>query len=299
MKKLLFTGGSGFIGRNILDALRYQYVVKTLGVSTGNDYNFDLSKMVPVFYEQFDIILHAAGKAHTTPRNNSESEEFFNVNFKGTKQLCKALENSGLPSVFIFISSVAVYGVESGINITEEHPLSGTSPYAKSKILAEQYLEEWCNKNNVKLGIIRPSLIAGPNPPGNLYSMIKGIKTGRYLSIAGGKARKSILMVQDIINILPALIEKGGKYNICDDKHPSFKELEILISKQLGKKEPMSIPLKLAKLMAMFGDLLGDKAPFNTSKLEKITLSLTFSNDKAKKELNWQPLNVLDNFVIY
>ena len=72
--------------------------------------------------------------------------------------------------------------------------------------------------------------------------MICGIKNNKYFSIAGGKAQKSILMAQDIINLLPSLIERGGIYNVCDDEHPSFKELEGLIAKQLNKKNPLSIP---------------------------------------------------------
>lgn len=46
----------------------------------------------------------------------------FDVNLQGTKNLCAALENSGIPKAFIFISTVAVYGCDFGDNITEEHP---------------------------------------------------------------------------------------------------------------------------------------------------------------------------------
>ena len=191
-----------------------------------------------------------------------------------------------------------MYGCDFGENITEEHPLNGNTPYALSKIKAEKYLQGWCAMHNVKLSILRPSLIAGPNPPGNLGAMIKGIKTGKYLSIAGGGARKSVLMVQDIANLIPLLIERGGIFNVCDTCQPTFRELETIISKQLNKKLPMSIPLGMANLMAKIGDLLGEKAPINTIKLRKITESLTFSNEKAIRELGWKPMNVLDNFKI-
>ena len=151
---------------------------------------------------------------------------------------------------------------------------------------------------NVKLSILRPSLIAGPNPPGNLGAMIDGIKSGKYLSIAGGKARKSVLMVQDIANLVPLLIEKGGIYNVCDSYQPSFRELEMVICKQLNKKLPLSIPYWFAKSMGVFGDCLGEKAPINSLKLRKITHSLTFSSEKAMRELGWKPMNVLKNFRI-
>lgn len=298
MNKILFTGASGFLGNNLKPLLNKLYNLKTLGLTDNDNIRVNLATTVPEIKAPFDVILHAAGKAHVVPKTEAEKKAFFDVNYQGTVNLCKALEKSSVPSAFIFISTVAVYGLETGEEITEEHPLNGDSPYALSKIQAEIFLTEWCKKNNVVLSILRPSLIAGPNPPGNLDAMIQGIQTGRYLSIAGGKARKSVLMVQDIAHLLPALIEKGGVYNVCDDSQPTFRELEVLIAQQLNKHAPLFIPYWLAKSMALAGDLVGKGAPINSLKLSKITESLTFSNEKAKRELNWQPLNVLENFKI-
>ena len=295
---LLFTGASGFLGSNIIQLLNGAYNIISVGLSPQDTYLVDIATDIPTFIDAFDVVFHAAGKAHSVPKTEAEKRLFFDVNLQGTKNLCTALEQSGIPKAFIFISTVAVYGCDSGENITEEHPLNGTTPYALSKIKAEKYLEGWCAMHNVKLSILRPSLIAGPNPPGNLGAMIRGIRNGKYLSIAGGKARKSVLMVQDIANLLPMLIEKGGIYNVCDSYQPSFRELEMVICKQLSRKGPISIPYWLAKSMAVVGDCLGEKAPINSLKLRKITSSLTFSNEKAMRELGWKPMNVLKNFRI-
>ena len=295
---LLFTGASGFLGSNIIHLLNGTYNIISVGLSPQDTYLVDIATDIPTFTDAFDVVFHAAGKAHSVPKTEAEERLFFDVNLQGTKNLCTALERSGIPKAFIFISTVAVYGCDSGENITEEHPLNGTTPYALSKIKAEKYLQGWCAMHSVKLSILRPSLIAGPNPPGNLGAMIRGIRNGKYLSIAGGKARKSVLMVQDIANLLPMLIEKGGIYNVCDSYQPSFRELEMVIYKQLNKKLPLSIPYWFAKSMAIFGDCFGEKAPINSLKLRKITHSLTFSNEKAMRELGWKPMNVLKNFRI-
>ena len=295
---LLFTGASGFLGSNIIQLLNGAYNIISVGLSPQDTYLVDIATDIPTFTDAFDVVFHAAGKAHSVPKTEAEERLFFDVNLQGTKNLCTALERSGIPKAFIFISTVAVYGCDSGENITEEHPLNGTTPYALSKIKAEKYLQGWCAMHNVKLSILRPSLIAGPNPPGNLGAMIRGIRNGKYLSIAEGKARKSVLMVQDIANLLPMLIEKGGIYNVCDSYQPSFRELEMVIYKQLNKKLPLSIPYWFAKSMAIFGDCFGEKAPINSLKLRKITHSLTFSNEKAMRELGWKPMNVLKNFRI-
>jgi nucleoside-diphosphate-sugar epimerase len=243
-------------------------------------------------------VLHAAGKAHVVPKTEEEKQQFVDINYQGTVNLCKALEQVGVPKTFVFISTVAVYGCEYGEMITEEHPLNGDTPYAKSKIMAEEYLTKWCSEHGVTLGILRPSLLAGKNAPGNLGAMVNGVRKGFYMNIAGGKVSKSVLMAEDIARILPLVSEKGGVYNVCDTRQPSFGELSVSVARQLGKSKPISIPYWLAWCMAMVGNLLGSKAPINSYKLEKMTQSLTFSNEKARKELGWEPMDVLENYKI-
>lgn len=298
MKKLLFTGASGFLGYNIRPILEKNYDVHTIGLTDGDDIKFNIAKGVPPINTHYDVVLHAAGKAHTVPKTEAEKQVFYDVNYQGTVNLCKALENAGVPKALIFISTVAVYGCEFGELIDECHPLKGDSPYAKSKIMAEEYLSTWCLDHHVKLGILRPSLLAGRNAPGNLGAMVNGIKKGFYMNIAGGKVVKSILMAEDIARLIPILEEKGGIYNVCDTRQPSFGEISMSVAKQLGKGKPLSIPYWVAWCMAKVGDLLGNKAPINSYKLEKMTKSLTFSNAKARHELNWEPLDVLMNYKV-
>lgn len=298
MDKLLFTGGTGFLGKNVMPILKERYEVVTCGITSDDMIKANLADEVPMLDKHYDVVLHACGKAHVVPKTEAEKQAFFDVNYQGTVNLCSALEKVGVPKALVFISTVAVYGCEYGDLITEEHPLDGHTPYAKSKIMAEEYLTEWCQKHNVVLGILRPSLLAGKNAPGNLGAMVNGVRKGFYMNIAGGKVIKSILMAEDIARIIPALIEKGGVYNVCDTRQPSFGELSISVAKQLGKGKPLNIPYWMAWCMAKVGDLLGSKAPINSYKLEKMTQSLTFSNEKARKELGWEPMDVLTNYKI-
>ena len=298
MKKLLFTGASGFLGQNIRPVLERTYEVQTIGLTDEDDFKVNLAVEVPGIGTHYDIVLHAAGKAHIVPKTEAEKQAFYDVNYQGTVNLCKALELVGVPEALVFISSVAVYGCEFGEGITEEHSLDGKDPYAKSKIMAEKYLTRWCEENGVRLGILRPSLLAGPDAPGNLGAMVDGIRKGFYLNIAGGKVKKSILMAEDIARLLPLLAEKGGVYNVCDSYQPTFGELSVSVAQQLGKRKPVSIPYWMAWCMAKVGDLFGSYAPINSYKLEKMTKSLTFSNEKARCELGWEPLDVLTNYKI-
>lgn len=298
MKTLLFTGGTGFLGKNVMPLLQEQYDVTTCGITPEDMIKANLAKDIPTLDKHYDIVLHACGKAHSVPKTEAEKQVFFDVNYQGTVNLCSALEKVGVPSALIFISTVAVYGCESGELISEDHPLNGETPYAKSKIMAEEYLTKWCSEHGVTLGILRPSLLAGKNAPGNLGAMVNGVRKGFYMNIAGGKVTKSVLMAEDIARILPLIAEKGGVYNVCDTRQPSFGELSISVARQLGKRKPISIPYWMAWCMAMVGNLLGSKAPINSYKLEKMTQSLTFSNEKARRELGWEPLDVLENYKV-
>lgn len=298
MQKLLFTGGTGFLGRNIKPILDRDYEVTTIGIMDADMIKADFVSDIPLLPNRYDIVLHAAGKAHTYPKTEAEIKSFYDVNYQGTINLCSALKKVGVPKSFIFISTLSVYGDEPGCMGTEEgRPLIGSNPYADSKIQAEEYLINWCKKNNVILTIIRPALLAGKGAPGNLGAMINGIRTGAYLSIAGGKAKKSVLMVDDIAHLVPLVAEKGGVYNVCDDHNPSFGELEATIAKQLGKRKPINIPYWMAKCLAWVGDVVSF-FPINSARLEKIVTSDTWSNEKAKRELGWQPMDVLENYKI-
>lgn len=299
MKKMLFTGGTGFLGSNIKPVLDIDYQVTTIGITEKDMLKANLAKEIPILPEHFDIVLHAAGKAHVNPRTNVERQSFFDINYQGTINLCSALEIVGAPKSFVFISTAAVYGENGATEINENAPLLGDSPYALSKRLAEEYLLEWCNKNNVILGILRPSLLAGPNASGNLGIMVNGIKKGYYFNIAGGNVRKSLLMAEDIARILPLIIEKGGGiYNVCDSCQPTYGEISASVAKQLGKHKPLNIPYWFAYCIAFLGNFLGKRAPLNFYRLKKLTTSVTLSNEKARKELQWEPLDVLTNYKI-
>ncbi len=302
MQKLLFTGGSGFVGRHVLPLLGNVYDVTTCdrsGTAAASRHIIcDLTKGAPDLAADspYDIVVHAAGKAHTTPADTASAQEFFDVNLGGTVNLCDGLTAAGLPRSLIFISSVSVYGCESGERIAEDHQLNGSTAYALSKIEAENHLTGWCGQNGVKLTILRPTLLLGHNAAGSLGAMVDGIKRGLYLNIDGGKARRSVMPAEDIAHIVPMVADLGGIYNACSSYAPTYAEISRHIAKQLRRPAPLSLPGWLAGPLARVGDHLGLKAKFNTHRQMKMTSTLTFSNAKLRKATGWIPMDPLTNF---
>jgi nucleoside-diphosphate-sugar epimerase len=128
--------------------------------------------------------------------------------------------------------------------------------------------------------------------------MIKGIRKGYYFNIAGGSAKKSMVLASDVAKFLLKASEIGGVFNLTDGYHPSFFELSENLSQQIGKSRSKNLPFWLAKCIARTGDVFGDKAPLNSVKLHKITSVLTFDDSKAREAFGWHPTPVLEGFDI-
>jgi nucleoside-diphosphate-sugar epimerase len=289
---ILLTGANGFLGKTIVKELSKENSIFSLSRSSGV-YQVVLENEVPNFEEKFDLVVHAAGKAHSVPKTESEKIEFHKVNVIGTGNLLKGFENLVVPEQFVFISSVSVYGQEFGIGINEDHKQEAKDPYGLSKIEAEALVMEWCKKNNVVCTILRLPLLVGENPPGNLGAMIKAIDKGYYFNIGGGKAKKSMVLAEDVATFIPHIAAIGGTYNLTDGFHPDFKSLSAVIAKHYRKAQPLNLPMPVAKMMGFVGDLIGNKAPINSLKLKKITSDLTFDDSKSRK-LGWNPQSVLE-----
>ena len=80
MNKLLFTGGTGFLGKNVMPLLKKDYQVITCGITPEDMINANLAKNAPELPEQYDVVLHAAGKAHVVPKTEEEKQLFYVIN---------------------------------------------------------------------------------------------------------------------------------------------------------------------------------------------------------------------------
>ncbi len=294
MAEFLITGANGFLGKYIADAVS-NLNFRTLGLS-GCNFNVDLSAKIPDFTENYSKIIHAAGLAHTLSSTDESASRFFSVNATGTANLLKGLEKPRpLPRIIIFISTVAVYGLEEGENIDESAPLNGSTPYALSKIEAENLVSKWGRENGVSTLILRLPLIAGANPPGNLGAMIKAIRNGYYFRIGDGTARRSMVLAEDVAKLVAAYTGSSGTYNLTDGYNPEVRELDKAIASAVGRKIRV-LPDSIVRTAALMGDLL-PFLPINSLKYKKLTSSLTFSDAKARREIGWQSKSVIENLV--
>jgi GlcNAc-P-P-Und epimerase len=305
MGHALVTGGSGFLGRHVVNAVlnggtdvtvlarEAHGLVETL-VDDITQPNIDLGARV------FDWLYHVAGLAHIVPRTPEESERFTRVNRDGTHNVLQAVERTGqMPRGVLLVSTVAVYGREQGVDITEDHPREATDPYGVSKAQSEDVVQEWCMRHGVTCGIVRLPLVIGASAPGNFGAMIHSIRNGRYANVGDGKARRSMVIAREAASAFPRIAESGGVFHLTDGHHPSFNELSTTLAESLDVAPPRSVPDIVARALAVGGDTAGfflrRRIPFNSGTYRKMTTSLTFSDDRARTEIGWASSRVVDH----
>ncbi len=288
--RILLTGANGFLGTYLKKALPGEVI--TLGRSKANKISCAIEIAIPTL-PRVDMVIHNAGLAHRVPKSPEEEREFYLVNLFGTQNLLKALDSGiELPKAFIYISTVAIYGLEKGELIDENVEPIPQTPYAKSKYEAEMLLQAWAKQKQVNLTILRLPLVAGANgTPGNLGAMIRGIQRGYYRRIGKAEARKSMVLAEDVATLLPTLLDKSGVYNLTDGHHPKIGELEDYLADFFGKKIK-TIPFWILKLATFLGDRIPG-FPINSYRISKLGESLTFDDAKARTEISWNPRPVI------
>jgi len=297
---ILISGGTGFLGRYFYSYWQsIGYSVESIGRGNKNEIVFDLSKSTPNLSKEYEYFIHCAGKAHMVPKNDKEANEFYLVNEIGTKFFLNAISNQKKkPKGVLIVSSASVYGLTFGELINEKTSLNAKDPYGKSKINSENIAIEWGNLNNIKISIVRLPLVVGKNPPGNLLAMINAIKSGKYFNISGGLAKKSMILATDVASFSFNLINIGGIYNLTDSKHPDFNKLSHVIANNYGITNLKNIPIFLAKILSIICEVLNNifklKIPFTRVTLNKMTLDLTFDDEKARN-IGWKPNSVITN----
>jgi len=298
-KNVLLTGSSGFLGTEILNHfVKNDFTITSLGRTftdaIQNKINWNLEHSLNSLPDlNYVKVIHIAGKAHIVPKTTEEEEAFYTINYKATKELLSKLKLlTELPKQLIFISTVAVYGIETGENISETKEPNPKTPYGKSKYLAEKEVIKWCTLNKVNYLILRLPLIVGINPPGNLNKMLSAISKGTYPQIFNNTAKKSAVLAEDIAVLTTKNINVSGIYNLTDGVHPSFNEFENAFAKSINKKIFLIVPVFILRVVARFGSffeyVFKKSFPFNITKLNKLILPLTFNDEKARKELDWK-----------
>jgi len=279
-KEILLTGAYGFIGSHIRANSPKNVGMITLGMNTANDITVDLSKTSPELSFVPETVIHAAG-------SNSRIK-CHERNVIATRNLCLALEHNP-PKNFIYISSAQVYGLRSGMRVSELHPANPISDYGKSKLHAEHIVKEWSRARNVKLTIIRPVSVIGSGMRGNPGRLERAISSGNKIIVPEGGLR-SFIHVSDLVSMIFAMIGKEGIFNATDGIDHTPIQLVEALSIKYGQPGPRILPSSLVRPALICSRLI----PPIRRGLECFVLNLTFSGESLINASSVTPHNALE-----
>ena len=291
---VLVTGGAGFIGSNLVDALLAKgHSVRILDdMSTGKRSNLPMDNpkveliegdvadaaLVTRVMAGCSAVVHLAAVA-SVQASVDDPVRTHPSNFVGTLNVCEGMREAGINRV-ICASSAAVYGNNGeGESIVEDTPKAPLTPYASDKLSSEYYLDFYRRQHGFEPAIFRFFNVFGPRQdPSSPYSGVISIFSERAvkglpITIFGdGEQTRDFIYVGDLVQILVQAVEarqvEEGAVNVGLNKSTTLKQMLEALSEVVGQLPPISYA------PARSGDIRHSRAD-NTRLLQRFTLGET------------------------
>ncbi|MCX7702493.1 MAG: SDR family NAD(P)-dependent oxidoreductase [Planctomycetota bacterium] len=311
--KALVTGATGFVGSHLVRRLiadgwrvvatkRRRSSLEHLPASQIDFVEWDVSSEPSEELEkalaEVDIVFHLAGVIKSLNK-----DDFYRINFEGTRLLYGMASKHGNIKRFVFFSSQAAAGPSPTVEgIDESAPCKPVCHYGRSKMLAEIFLAA---KEACPFTIIRPPVVFGEKDPAT-GELFRAVAKGWRFRIAGFLKAISLVYVEDlvegVISAATAEIAKGRTYFFCYDEPVSLDGFFDLIEDAFdgmadGKKRlvrRLTVTAAEVKFFAalahLFGSVFGFVPSLNLYKLPHFAQRFwTIRCDRAKRELNFKP----------
>ena len=261
-RKVVVTGGAGFMGRHLVRALldrgKDVAIVDNLSTSLSDPlpedaelHRVDIRRPAELAaaFTGADLIFHTAANASGTV--SVEDPRFdFETNAVGTFNVLEAAWNAGVKRV-VYTSSASVYGIPQSPPMTEQHPTKPFMPYGTSKLMGELAGRAWYFSRGLPVVAIRPLGVYGPGE--NFQSAL--VEVSRYLRwhlnglpirVVGdpdGKTR-DFVHVSDVVQAQLVLADRGvlGEvYNVGSGEEVSMRQLVDIIGAASGRPATMDV----------------------------------------------------------
>ncbi|KQB01570.1 UDP-glucose 4-epimerase [Vibrio metoecus] len=283
---ILLTGATGFIGKQIHNSYSISKHVcrsKCTRVGCYPIESLDRSTLWDGAFSSVDAIIHLAGLAHS---KTFSTYDYYLVNTAGTLRLAHKAAEAGVRR-FVFVSSIGVNGISA-----QAEPFSVKctpaphNAYARSKYEAELGLKKIAEETGLEVVIVRPTLVYGPNAPGNFGMLTKLVRKLPVLPFGLANNRRDFISVQNLADLLITCATHpeaaGHTFLASDCETVSIKQFTNAIAKGLGKKV-FQLPVPVA-LMRLAGKLVG-----KSDMIEQLYGNLEVDSSSIKEVLGWTP----------
>ncbi len=302
------TGGSGFVGKRLITALREQaHTVRALGRSEAAQNEVRLAGAEPVpgdlsdvealkrGMEGCEVVFHSAAYVKTWGPRAS----FFEANVRGTENVLEAARAAGVKRLVHVSSEAVLVDGTPLINVDETRPLpeKPIGNYPSTKNAAERLVLS-VNSPEFTTIAVRPRLIWGKGDNAVLPAIIQAVKSGRFRWVGGGHYKTSTCHVANCVEGLLLAAEKGiggQAYFLTDGEPVDFRDFITAMLKTQGVNPGKgTIPFGLAMGVATVSEALWNffslpgGPPVIRSELLLVGQEVTVSDAKARRELGYQ-----------
>ncbi len=267
MKKILITGANSYIGTSFVKHLENH-----------KDYEITVVDMLDegwrdVSFQGFDSVFHVAGIAHIK-ETKENSNLYYTVNRDLAVETAKKAKNSKVPQ-FVFLSTMSVYGMTKGV-INENTPYVPTSNYGKSKLEAENMIQD-LSDDNFKVAVIRPPMVYGKNCKGNYRTLAKF--ACKFALFPKFHNNRSMIYIEHLCVLTKLLIDNGesGVFLPQNSEYVQTSEMVRLIAKANSHK---------IKLTKFFNPMIKIMFPF-LGVLTKVFGSLAYDMSLSAYKENY------------
>jgi UDP-glucose 4-epimerase len=287
-RRVLVTGGAGFIGSHLVDRLVNEglSVAVVDNLSTGNkEYVNGSASLFPVdladhsladIFEQErpDVVFHLAAQASVT-RSMESPEKDARTNILGTLNLLEQCRRHNIERIVYSSTGGALYGEPDSLPCDESHPVRPLSPYGASKYAAETYIHTYGSMAGFRYTILRYANVYGPRQDSQGEAGVIAIFSQRMLNgesgliYGNGEQQRDFLYVEDVVeaNIIAMDQEGSETYNIGTGVGTSVNAIYTRLAGLTGYAGPPTYE------------------PARKGEVFKIYLN----NGKAERELHWTP----------
>ncbi|MFK7832124.1 MAG: NAD-dependent epimerase/dehydratase family protein [Winogradskyella sp.] len=309
-RRILVTGGSGFIGTNLIEYYNDQYEVLNLDIAKPRNLShsiywknadiLDEQKIIKIFSDfKPHYVFHMAARTDLDGKTLQDYE----ANTKGVEHIIAAVNSTKSIEKVIFASSRLV--CEIGYNPKDEFDYKPSTIYGESKIIGEKIVRDSKELNNNWI-LVRPTSLWGPWFDVPYKNFFDTIKRKVYVHPKGKNIYKKFGFVGNCVHILDKLL-LDTKLNTQTVYLSDFKTLEVkqwadLISNKFHGQSVKSVPLFVLNILALSGDLLklvGYKSPPITSfRLDNIMTNMDYDTTKVEEVVGELPYTLEEGTAI-
>lgn len=314
--RVFVTGGTGMVGRFLIDALLKEgHEIRAL-VRPNSDLSLlDQTKIEIVrgdlsiagkwmdAINGCDIVFHVAALM----RDWGPKDEFVKHNIVATENILKAAKVHRSKRL-VYVSTRSVMGMGECSNADETWPYKYSNMYGYSKMVAEQKVVSFYRITSIPTVIIRPTWIIGPRDRYGVKSVAALVKMGNPVLINNGEVFQSFVHPKDVVQALLLAMEKdnaiGQIYLVDSGERRTIRELFDCFARELNMPiTPRDLPYWKAALIGRIAEWKAKlkkspvSPPLNIVRAKIFGLHHTYSIDKAKRELGYAPRYNLEQMV--